>query len=155
MLPIRLSLPVENSILNMINAILFDFNGVIINDELLQFEVYKQVFKGLGIELTHEKYLNSLGMDENTFIMSILTSPSSMGTEAAPETLGLINEQKGQIYLKRLEEELPLAPGVKNFVVSSSLQFDLGVVSMAPKSEIDYVLNRAGLTDYFAVIVSA
>lgn len=135
----------------MISAIFLDFNGVIIDDEFLQFEIYHEVFKEHGIELTHEKYLNSLGMDENSLIWSIL---GSVDTEVTTEKLNLINKEKKAIYLKRIEESLPLAPGAKNFVITASRQFDVGMVSMAPRLEIDYILKLAGLADYFPVIVS-
>ena len=52
----------------MINAIFFDFNGVIIDDERLQMQVYQELFREQGIELTEADYMNSLGMDDETFV---------------------------------------------------------------------------------------
>ena len=51
----------------MIKAILFDFNGVIIDDEMLQMKAYQEVFQPYGVPLTPEQYLQALGMDDQTF----------------------------------------------------------------------------------------
>jgi beta-phosphoglucomutase-like phosphatase (HAD superfamily) len=47
----------------MIKAIFFDFNGVIIDDELLQMKAYEEVLREHGIALTKEWYFSALGMD--------------------------------------------------------------------------------------------
>jgi len=40
----------------MIQAIFFDFNGVIINDERIHLKAYREVFQAKGISLTDEEY---------------------------------------------------------------------------------------------------
>jgi HAD superfamily hydrolase (TIGR01509 family) len=50
---------------------------------------------------------------------------------------------------------LPLFPGVITFIKAAARAYSLGLVSMANRVEIDYVLERAGLRASFAVIVSA
>src|SRR5256885_435105 len=52
----------------MIQAIFFDFNGVIINDEPLHLKAYQETLAGKGIELTEETYMTMLGMDDLTFV---------------------------------------------------------------------------------------
>ncbi len=52
----------------MIKAILMDFNGIIINDEPLQMQAYKEILQGEDINLTEEEYYSSLGMDDKTFV---------------------------------------------------------------------------------------
>ena len=51
----------------MIRAILFDFNGVIINDEPLQLKAYQQALEPEGVALTETEYYDCLGMDDLTF----------------------------------------------------------------------------------------
>src|SRR5438067_1850978 len=48
----------------MIEAILFDFNGVIIDDEPLHQKAYFEVLSAHGIEQTSEEYYGSLGMED-------------------------------------------------------------------------------------------
>jgi HAD superfamily hydrolase (TIGR01509 family) len=64
-------------------------------------------------------------------------------------------EGKSGIHRRMIEAELPLFPGVVSFLKASSRRYQLGLVSMARRIEIDYVLERARLTALFKVIVSA
>lgn len=52
----------------MIKAILFDFNGVIIDDEPIQMRAYQEILKGEDIELTEADYNACFGMDDKAFI---------------------------------------------------------------------------------------
>ena len=54
-----------------------------------------------------------------------------------------------------IDKELPLFEGVTDFIGKCSQEFTLGIVSMAPRSEIEMVLERALLAKYFSTIVSA
>ena len=65
----------------MIKAILMDFNGVIIDDEPIQHAAYKEIFSADGVDVTDEMYYSRLGMDDKTFVASILEEagkPSDM-----------------------------------------------------------------------------
>ena len=52
----------------MIKAIFFDFNGVIIDDELIQMRAYREVLREYDIDLTEQHYFAALGMDDKTFV---------------------------------------------------------------------------------------
>jgi HAD superfamily hydrolase (TIGR01509 family) len=56
---------------------------------------------------------------------------------------------------RQMIEELPLFPGVLNFLKSASREFQLGLVSMANLDEVSYVFQRANLTPLFTVIITA
>src|SRR6476620_2231289 len=64
----RLELAKENTGTPMLKAIFFDFNGVIIDDETIQMEAYREVLRGHDIELTKAWYMDALGMDDRTFV---------------------------------------------------------------------------------------
>src|ERR1051325_4829090 len=51
----------------MIQAIFFDFNGVIIDDERLHLRAYREVLQGHSVELTDDDYFKCLGMDDVAF----------------------------------------------------------------------------------------
>src|SRR5687767_15696264 len=55
----------------MINAIFFDFNGVIIDDETIQMKAYQEVLRGHDIDLKEEWYFDALGMDDRTFVRAM------------------------------------------------------------------------------------
>jgi beta-phosphoglucomutase-like phosphatase (HAD superfamily) len=56
----------------VVKAILMDFNGVIINDEPIQHAAYREILKEDGIDVSDEDYYSRLGMDDKTFVASIL-----------------------------------------------------------------------------------
>lgn len=136
----------------MIQAVFFDFNGVIIDDEPLQMKAYQEILGREEMTLTEADYYGSLGMDDVTFLRSAYGRAER---ELDDETLGRLVEAKTAAHRKLLEGELPLFPGVVTFVKACARQYAVGLVSMARRTEIDYVLERALLTPYFQVIVSA
>lgn len=136
----------------MIQAIFFDFNGVIIDDEPIQMAAYKEILAEHGIDLTEADYYSALGMDDKTFVRAAFERGKK---ELADDLLTTIMEDKTARHRKLIESELPLFPGVVTFLKAASRDFALGVVSMANQNEIGYVLDRAALRNVFSLIVSA
>jgi len=136
----------------MIQAIFFDFNGVIINDEPLQMAAYQDVLREHGIELTKSDYYGALGMDDKTFVRAAFERGRK---ELTDDILSLTLEGKAARHRKLIEEELPLFPGAVTFLKATARRYSLGLVSMAMIAEIQYVLDRARLRSLFSAIVSA
>jgi HAD superfamily hydrolase (TIGR01509 family) len=135
----------------MIQAIFFDFNGVIIDDERLQMTAYQQVLKPHGIELTESQYFAALGMDDRTFVRTALERAGKYSVETAKG----VQDEKTLVHRKLIEAGLPLFPGVVTFLKSAARHLSLGMVSMADQNEISYVLDRAKLRQLFSIIVTA
>jgi beta-phosphoglucomutase len=136
----------------MIQAIFFDFNGVIIDDEPLQMAAYKDALSEVGIELTESDYYGALGMDDKTFVRAAFERGQRMLSD---DILQTVLEDKAIRHRKLIEDDLPLFRGVVTFLKATARHYSLGVVSMATLAEIHYVLERARLRSLFSVIVSA
>jgi beta-phosphoglucomutase len=136
----------------MIQAVFFDFNGVIIDDEPLHMRAFGETLKEEGIEQTEAEYLDSLGMDDATFVRAAF---ERAGRELSDEVLRRVIEREAARHRAFIEKELPLFPGVVTFVKALARHHPLGLVSMAGRDQIDYALARAGLSQHFGVIVSA
>ncbi len=136
----------------MIQAIFFDFNGVIIDDEPLQLVAYQEGLRAHGIELTESDYYGALGMDDKTFVRAAFERAKKTLSD---DVLRGILEDKVVRHRNLIEDELPLFPGVITFLKATSRHYSLGLVSMALLAEIQYVLNRARLLSLFSVVVSA
>ncbi len=63
-------------------------------------------------------------------------------------------EDKGVRHRALIADELPLFPGVVTFLKATSRHYSLGLVSMATRDEIGYVLDRARLRSLFSVTVT-
>ncbi|MDT7605008.1 MAG: beta-phosphoglucomutase [Acidobacteriota bacterium] len=136
----------------MIRAILFDYNGVIINDEPLHLEAYREVLQTEGVGLTDSEYYDCLGMDDVTFARAAF---SRVGREASDDALHALIERKTGRYVELIKDELPLCPGVVTFVKACARQWQLAIVSMARRVEIEPVLERASLAQSFVALVTA
>lgn len=136
----------------MIKAIFFDFNGVIIDDETIQMKAYREVLRPHDIELTEEAYFGALGMDDRTFVRAMFEQAKKPLSDAVWEQV--LTEKTGH-HRRMIEDQLPIFPGVITFLKSTSRHFSLGLVSMANKTEVGYVFQRAGLTSLFSVVVTA
>jgi len=135
----------------MIKAILFDFNGVIIDDEAIQMKAYQEVLRGHEIDLTEEWYMSALGMDDRTFVKAMFERAKKPLTDSIVDA---VQQAKTELH-RQMIEELPLFPGVLTFLKATAREFRLGLVSMANKTEVGYVFERANLTPLFSIVVTA
>ncbi|HMQ04255.1 MAG TPA: HAD family phosphatase [Pyrinomonadaceae bacterium] len=136
----------------MIKAILMDFNGVVIDDEPIQHSIYKEILAADGIEVSDEEYYSRLGMDDKTFVASFLTAA---GKGADIDRVLELTSLKTQKWREAIEADVPLFPGIENFIRKMANDFALGIVSMSKREEIDFVLEKTGLADRFSAFVCA
>ncbi len=136
----------------MIRAILFDFNGVIINDEPVHLNAYQEVLKEENINFTEEDYYNCSGMDDWSFVREQF---KKSGSEVSAEQLNEIIARKTAAWRAVVDREMPLFGGLENFIKKCEKRFALAIVSMANRAEIEYVLERTALADNFTAIISA
>lgn len=136
----------------MIKAILMDFNGVIINDEPIQMKAFQEIFKADKVDLTEEDYYSCMGMNDEIFIKEIFGQAKK---KISDEKVDEFSAAKTAKWREIVDEELPIFDGVENFVKIMARDFALGVVSMAKREEIEYVLHKADLRKHFAIIISA
>ena len=129
-----------------------DFNGVIINDEPLQMQAYQEILKDEAIDLSEEDYYSCLGMDDKTFVEAAYRRADKNYTA---EKIKEINDAKTARWREIVDKEMPLFNGVENFVKKMEKDFALGIVSMARREEIEYILEKIGLRGSFLSIISA
>lgn len=135
-----------------IKALLFDFNGVIIDDEPIQMRAYQELLAEEGIALSEEDYVASHGMDDKTFVEAAY---KRAGKTVDTNKRDAIIQAKFTKWREIVGDDLPLFPDIRNFVEKMSQHFALGVVSMERGEQIRHVLAKAGMLDRFSVIVSA
>lgn len=136
----------------MIRVILFDFNGVIINDEPLQLKAYQEILKTDGVNFTEEDYYKCAGMDDARFVRRQF---ENAGKDVSAERVNEIIAAKTESWKGQVDAETPLFAGVENFIRKCGQRFALGIVSMANRAEIEHILMRTALADEFTAIISA
>lgn len=137
----------------MTEAVLFDFNGVLVDDEPQHCEALQRVLADERITLTREQYYaDYLGMDDRTgFVEAFRRAQRTLTTEL----LRHLVEKKSRVYLGLVTTSLRLVPGAPEFVRDAGRRFRLGIVSGALRSEIDAALSRSGLAGRFETIIAA
>ena len=138
-----------------LKAILFDFNGVIINDESIHEELINEILLGENLlpEASEYKEL-CLGKSDRACLKDILFRRGRVVTD---DYLSKLIEAKTRAYQQKLEqlENLPIYPGIEAFLdLTKAQELALGLVSGALRREIELVLQKANLANYFPVIVA-
>jgi HAD superfamily hydrolase (TIGR01509 family) len=136
----------------MIHAIFFDFNGVIINDERIHLKAYREILATAGVDLADHDYFASLGMDDIAFVRAAF---ERVNKPLEDELMRDVITREHELHRAMIQDDLPVPPGVVTFIKQLARRYDLGIVSMAELSEIDHVLDLAGIKQHFRVIVSA
>ena len=137
----------------MIQAVFFDFNGVVVDDEPLHMKAYTEALGEEGVGLTEEGYLASLGMDDVTFVRAAYERAGR--DEPDDETVRRVIEREAARHIELLGDEPPLFPGVVTFVKALARLHPLGIVSMSTRAQVEHTLALAGLAQYFTIHVTA
>ncbi len=136
----------------MFKAILFDFDGVILDSEDLHYEAFRRVFAEEGVSLARKAYYEDcLGFNDAECIRWGLE-----GTGRIDEAGGIerLTERKSVYFEELLDKQMRFFPGVCAFIRAAAGKYPLAVTSMARRGEIEIALRRAALSDLFCVIVS-
>lgn len=137
----------------MTQALLFDFNGVLVDDEEQHRLAMTTVLAGEGIALTrHDYYAHYLGFDDR---MGFVEAFKRANRTITPELISHLVSAKSLSYLQLIEQSLMVVPGAVEFVRRAAERCPLAIVSGALRKEIDLGLSRAGLAGAFETIVSA
>lgn len=137
----------------MLRAIIFDFNGIIVNDEPIHLEMLQKVLKEEGISLSSEDYYaRYLGFDDRGCFKAAFQERGRMLDETR---LGELIRRKAIYYQEAMEKGLTAFPGVDTLIRALSSRFPLAIASGALRSEIESILAAMSLKKFFQAIVSA
>jgi beta-phosphoglucomutase len=134
-------------------ALLFDFNGVIVDDEEHHRAAFTTVLAQDAIPLSRDAYYaHYLGLNDRT---CFLTAYERAGKPLSPGRAEQLVAEKSRAYEGAVADALALIPGAPAFVSRAAEQFRLALVSGALRREIETGLERSGLRSCFEVIVAA
>jgi HAD superfamily hydrolase (TIGR01509 family) len=137
----------------MLRAVIFDFNGIIVDDEPIHFKLFQKVLGEEGIVLTEEAYYaRYLGFDDRGAFSAGYRDNNRQLSDA--KLIELI-DRKAVYYQDAIRNHVAIFPGVKNLIHGLAGKLPLAVASGALRQEIETILTTAGLVDHFQVIVSA
>ncbi|MGD2181539.1 HAD family phosphatase [Lusitaniella coriacea LEGE 07167] len=148
-------LPEEKQDLPMtLKAVLFDFNGIIINDEAIHEALVGEILLGENLRVRDRDYKEvCLGRSDRACLTKLLALHGRVVNEA---TLTQLISLKSRAYHQKLEalETLPIYPIQEVLMQFQDLGVAMGIVTGAIRSEVEWILERAGLASYFSVLVA-
>jgi beta-phosphoglucomutase len=136
-----------------IGAVIFDFNGVLVDDELVHFALFREVLAQEGVTITerdyHERYL---GYDDRGCFEAALRDA---GQVAAPARLDDLIARKARRYVVVAAEGLRFFPAAAETLRAVASRWPVAICSGALRSEIEYGLRRMGCLEKVSAIISA
>ena len=139
----------------MLKAVLFDFNGVIINDEPIHQELINEILIGENLLPLGSEFAElCLGRSDRVCLRNVLTR---RGRQVTEEYLTKLINKKASLYRERLGklEKLPIYEEIYSFLKRvKARDLQIGLVTGAIRSEVESILQQTGLGDYFSVIVT-
>lgn len=136
-----------------IQAIVFDFDGVLADSEPLHLRVYQELLEPAGVRLTLEQYCEKyLGFDDEGAFQQISIDNNLM---LGDEEIELLLAEKARRFARLISGSDVLYPGAAACARRLGTAWPLGIASGALRAEIELMLRGAGLLDAFRFIVSA
>ncbi|MEO6602815.1 MAG: HAD family phosphatase [Polyangiaceae bacterium] len=138
---------------NHFAATLFDYNGVLANDETVHLAAFQDALTPLGITLTEADYWEKyLGFDDvGAFGAILLDSGRARGSEQ----IAALVEAKRPLYRARAEASLPLFPGASELIRRRAARGPVGIVSGALRDEIELGIDALGVRELIVSVVAA
>jgi len=136
-----------------LQAIVFDFDGVIANSEPLHLTAFQRALADEDVELTADDYYTRyLGYDD---VGAFEALGRDRGLPMGPDRVAALVTRKGERMQEMLRTGSVLFPGAIEFVREAAAVVPIAIASGALRHEIDEIIEAAGIADLFAAIVAA
>lgn len=135
----------------MINTVIFDMDGVIVDTEPVHKYAFFKHFKQIGLEISNKEYDTFRGLSTKNLYQKIKDKYNLIqGVEE-------LVQQKRNIFNQAFEEkkDLDLLPGMRNLIENLYKEkFQLILATSSARVTLTKVFNRFKLFPYFSHIVS-
>lgn len=132
----------------MIKALVFDFDGMIIDSESTAHQSWVELYREYGYELRFEDWAQGIGTIHTPY------DPGRALEELSGQEIpwDVVGPRRRQRELELLHQ-LPVLPGVLDYLQAAREKgLKIGLASSAPHIWVDGHLARLGLQDYFQAV---
>jgi beta-phosphoglucomutase len=135
-------------------AVVFDFDGVIVDTEPLHYAAFQRVLVPLGLGFSWDQYVDSyMGFDDRDAFIEAFKATDNVLSAAALQ--GFI-DRKADIFQEIIRDGISAYPGVVELVRHlRASRTPLAICSGALRSDITPILATLGITECFDVVVTA
>lgn len=133
------------------DAILFDFDGVLVDSEPLHYDCWRDVLIPYGFHLSWEDYeKNCIGVSDKAMIQALCRLA---GRDELFEPVWADYPRKKAMFRERIAGNVPMPQATRELILSLD-RYRLAVVSSSGRLEIEPVLETVGIRHAFETIVT-
>jgi putative hydrolase of the HAD superfamily len=127
-------------------AVVFDFDGLIVDTETVWYESFKEVLSNHGLELSVEQFARVIGTDDADLYAYIEKNLSS------PVESVVIKDAAHELFAVKMGEPV-LRNGVKEYLIEAKeLGLKIGLASSSSREWVEGYLKKLNIFSYFDVI---
>jgi beta-phosphoglucomutase family hydrolase len=133
----------------MIEAVLWDLDGVLVDTARFHYQAWRQLLAELGRTVSEEEFRRTFGLRNDLILRDLLGEVSAAEVER-------LSERKEAFFRQHAAGQVTLLPGAAELLRRAR---DGGrraaLVTSTPRANIDFVLGQVGLAGAFDTIVAA
>jgi len=137
----------------MIRAVIFDFNGILADDDPIHMHAFRCVAEEEGQTFSDEEYMDHyLPLNDRDCFQDLWKKNNrSLSSEEMEDLI----QRKSVYYFKAIEQKQVLFAGASEAVRAAASRGPVGIASGASIGEIRHILGASGLLHCFSTIVAA
>jgi HAD superfamily hydrolase (TIGR01509 family) len=139
----------EEKIHAPIRAVIFDMNGVIVDDESIHEQAFHDTVKPFGVSLSHKDYQRIFLGKSDAMGLQLFYAEHPLHI-----SLSDIGRSKMDRYWELVRSGIPVVHHAVDTIRRLSLQYTLAVTTGAARSELDAVFDQLNIRSYFSVVVT-
>jgi len=135
-------------------AVIFDFDGIIVDTEPLHYQAFQKVLTPLGLGFSWQEYVDTyMGFDDRDAFIEVFAAKGK--SVALPELHNLI-DHKANIFQQVIRDGVTAYPGVLGLINRLHQErIPLAISSGALLCDIIPILKTLNIADCFDIIVTA
>lgn len=136
-------------LLIMIKGVIFDMDGVLVDNRDIHIEAFLMFCRRHGFEMDAKTLMPLFGMGNEDIMQGLF------GRELSREEIDSFSQEKESIYREIFAERIEPTPGLRELLEGLRQRgIKIAVGSSGMRLNVDFVLERCGITRYFDAIAN-
>lgn len=132
----------------MFSTLLFDLDGTLVNTDSVHFLSWQKILRRYNLNIDIDFFNQYISGKHNPDIVKTIL------TQLSPAESQAIITEKEADYRNLIADQIEPLPGLHEFLAwAKSLNFKLGLVTNAPRLNVNLIINSLGLNDTFDVMI--